>query len=36
MSMQTKKQVLVVDNDDDIRAVLDEELKKLGHDPLTT
>ena len=33
--MQTKKQILIVDNDDAIRAGLDEEMKELGHDPVT-
>ena len=34
--MQTRKQILVVDSDDAIRVALDEEIKELGHDPVTT
>ena len=34
--MQTGKQILVVDNDDAMRVALDEEIKELGHDPVTT
>ena len=34
--MRRRKQILVVDNNDDARAALDEETKQLGHDSVAT